>query len=221
MNENLWLILIAVISYLLGSIPFSYFIARWQGKNLFEVGSKNIGAANVYRATGKPSYFIFALIGDAAKGALAIFLCRQLSYLGYDLTMGFAIAAFFVVLGHNWPLFLKFKGGKGLASLVGILLALNWKLILISVGALLFSILIVEFLLKKEIKLEGNLKKKTKKLFSILISQVIGRVIGIVAAIIIAYFVDPRVLLIILPAAILSLIKHIKRTKTYAETLKK
>lgn len=218
--ENLWLILIAVISYLLGSIPFSYFIARWQGKNLFKVGSKNIGAANVYRATGKPSYFIFALIGDAAKGVLAIFLCRELSFLGYDLTIGLTAAAFFVVLGHNWPLFLKFKGGKGLSSLVGILLALNWKLILITLGVLPFSILIAEFLLKKEIKLEGNLVPKIKKLFFILISQVIGRVIGIVAAIVIAYFVDRRVLLIILPAAILALIKHIKRTKKYAEALK-
>lgn len=219
--ENLWLILIAVVSYLLGSIPFSYFVARRQGKNLFKIGSKNIGAANVYRATGKPSYFILALLGDAAKAALAIFICRQLSFLGYDLTIGFAVAAFFVILGHNWPLFLKFKGGKGLASLVGILLALNWKLILISVGALIFSILIVEFLLKKEIKLEGSFKKKIKKLFSIFISQIIGRVVGIVMAIIIAYYVDPRVLLIILPAAILSLIKHIKRTKKYTEALKK
>lgn len=219
--ENLWLILISAISYLLGSIPFSYLVAKKYGKNLFEIGSRNIGAANVYRATGKVETFLAAVIGDVGKGALAIFLCQKVSFLGYNLSIGLAFAAFFVVLGHNWPVFLKFKGGRGLASLAGVLLALNWKLILISLGVLPFSILIAELLLKKRIKLEGNLKKKIKKLFSILISQVIGRVIGIVAVIMIAYFVDPQVLLIIIPATILALIKHIKRTKGYVETLKK
>jgi len=219
--ENLWLILISAISYLLGSIPFSYLVAKKHGKNLFEIGSKNIGTANVYRATGKIDAPILALIGDMGKGAVAIFLCRQLSFLGYNLSIGMALAAFFVVLGHNWPLFLKFKGGKGLASLAGILLALNWKLILIALGTLGFSIIIVELILKKELKLEGNFKKKFKKLFSIFISQIIGRMIGLVGAIIAAYFFDAQTLLIIFPAVVLSLIKHIKRTKRYVETIKK
>jgi len=219
--ENLWLILISAISYLLGSIPFSYLVAKKHGKNLFEIGSKNIGTANVYRATGKINAPILALIGDMGKGAVAIFLCRQLSFLGYNLSIGLALAAFFVVLGHNWPLFLKFKGGRGLASLAGILLALNWKLILIALGTLGFSIIIVELILKKELKLEGNFKKKFKKLFSIFISQIIGRMIGLVGAIIAAYFFDAQTLLIIFPAVVLSLIKHIKRTKRYVETIKK
>ena len=219
--ENLWLILISAISYLLGSIPFSYFVAKKYGKNLFEIGSRNIGTANVYRATGKVNAPILALIGDTGKGAAAIFLCQQLSFLGYNLLIGMALAAFFVVLGHNWPLFLKFKGGRGLASLAGILLALNWKLILITLGVLGFSIIVVELILKKELKLEGNFKKKFKKLFSIFISQIIGRMVGLVGAIIAAYFFDAQTLLIIFPAVVLSLIKHIKRTKRYVETIKR
>ena len=215
------LILISLISYLLGSIPFSYLIAKKYGKNLFEIGSRNIGAANVWRATGKVETFLAAMIGDVGKGALAIFLCRQLSFLGYNLSIGLALAAFFVVFGHNWPIFLKFKGGRGLASLAGVLLALNWKLILITLGMLGFSIIVVELILRKEIKLEGNLRKKFKKLFSMFTSQIIGRMIGLAGAIIAAYFFDPKTLLIIFPAVALSLIKHIKRTKRYAETLKK
>ena len=219
--ENLWLILISAISYLLGSIPFSYLVAKKHGKNLFEIGSRNIGTANVYRATGRINAPILALIGDMGKAAAAIFLCRQLSFLGYNLSIGMALASFFVVLGHNWPLFLKFKGGRGLASLAGILLALNWKLILITLGTLGFSIIVVEFILKKELKLEGNFKKKFKKLFSIFISQIIGRMIGLVGAIIAAYFFDAQTLLIIFPAVALSLMKHIKRTKRYVETIKR
>jgi glycerol-3-phosphate acyltransferase PlsY len=208
------LVLISIISYLLGSIPFSYLVARAYGKNLYQVGSGNIGTANVWRATGKVEATLMALVGDLGKGILSVFLAQKF-FPGQILPQ--ALAAFFAVLGHNWPIFLKFKGGRGLATLAGILLYLNWKtlfLILLVIGLCIF---LTELLMKKRLKLEGNLRQKIKGLFTIFISQVLGRVIGIVAAIILLFFLYPTTLKIIFPAAILAGIKHIKRTKTFLE----
>ena len=209
------LALISIISYLLGSIPFSYLVGKAYGKNLFEIGSRNIGAVNVYRATGKFEALLFALIGDVGKGALAIFLAQKLSFLGYNSFFAQALAAFFVIAGHNWPIFLKFKGGRGLASLIGVILILNWKIVPLVLGAVLFFILLTELIMKKRIELKGNFKEKIKNLFSIFISQVFGRVIGIAMAAISVYLLYPQVFKIVFPAAILVGIKHIKRTKDF------
>ena len=211
------LILISFISYLLGSIPFSYLIAKIYGKNLYEIGSRNIGAANVYRATGKIEALLAALIGDLGKGALSVCLAQKLSFLGYDIVVAQALAAFFVVLGHNWPIYLRFKGGRGLASLAGVILYLNWKVLFIILIVIGFFIFLTELIMKKGLKLTGSFKEKLKRMFSIFISQVLGRVIGIVAAAILIYFLYPQVFKIIFGAAILAGIKHIKRTKRFLE----
>jgi len=208
------LIIISIISYFLGSIPFSYLVARTYGKNLYQVGSGNIGTANVWRATGKIEAMTIALVGDLGKGILSVFLAQRF-FPGQILPQ--TLAAFFAVFGHNWPIFLKFKGGRGLATSAGILLYLNWKalfLILLTIG---FCIFLTELLMKRELKLEGNLRQKIKGLFAIFISQVLGRVIGIVGAVILLFFLYPTTLKIIFPAVILAGIKHIKRTKTFLE----
>ncbi len=210
------LIIIAILSYLIGSIPFSYIIAKAYGKNLYEVGSGNIGTANVYRATGKAESTILALIGDLGKGMLAIFLAQKLSF-GYNQLIGQALAAFFVVAGHNWPLFLKFKGGRGLATLAGVILFLNWRVLFLVLIVIGFFIFLTELIMKRGIKLGGTLKEKIKKLFSIFISQVAGRMIGIVVAAILVYIRYTQVFTIIFGAIILSGIKHVKRTKTFLE----
>jgi len=183
------LVLISVISYLLGSIPFSYLVAKAYGKNLYQIGSGNVGTANVWRATGKIEATLVALAGDLGKGILSMFLAQRFFPVQI---LPQTLAAFFAVLGHNWPIFLKFKGGRGLATLAGILLYLNWKALFLILLVLGFCILLTEFLMKKEVKLEGNLRQKIKRLFNIFISQVLGRVFGILAG-----------------------IKHIKRTKTF------
>jgi len=214
------LILISIISYLLGSIPFSYLVARAYGKNLFEIGSRNIGTANVWRATGKIEAMLFALIGDLGKGVISIFIAQKLSFLGYNVLLAQTLAAFFVVLGHNWPIFLKFKGGRGLATLAGVILALNWKIIFLVLAVIAICIFLTELVMKKGIKLEGKFKEKIKKLFSIFISQVLGRVIGILAAAVSVYILFPDAFKVLFGAAILSGIKHIKRTKTFLESQK-
>jgi len=210
------LILIAILSYLLGSIPFSYLVARAYSKNLYEIGSKNIGAANVYRATGKIEALLMAVIGDIGKGTLSIFLAQRLG-LRCDPIFVQAVAAFFVVLGHNWPLYLNFKGGRGLASLAGVIIALNWKLIFLVFLTIGFFIFLTELIMRKKITLKGKGKEKIKGLFSIFISQVAGRMIGILAAVILVLVLYPEIFKIVLPAVILSAIKHIKRTKTFLE----
>ncbi len=208
------LFLISVISYILGSIPFSYLVARAYGKNLYQVGSRNIGTANVWRATGKIEATLMALIGDLGKGILAVFLAQKF-FPGQILPQ--TLAAFFAVAGHNWPVFLKFKGGRGLATCAGILLYLNWKALFLILLVIGFCIFLTELLMKKRLKLEGNLRQKIKGLFTIFISQVLGRVIGIVTGAVLVFFLYPTTFKIIFPTGILVAIKHIKRTKTFLE----
>jgi hypothetical protein len=92
------LVLISIISYLLGSIPFSYLVAKAYGKNLYQVGSGNIGTANVWRATGKIEATFIALVGDLGKGILSVFLAQKF-FPGQILPQ--ALAAFFAVLGSQ------------------------------------------------------------------------------------------------------------------------
>lgn len=115
------LLLWAVIGYLIGSVPFGVVIARVMGLgNLREIGSGNIGATNVLRTGSKPAA-IATLLLDGAKGAVALLLAR--AFGGEDAAQVAALAA---MLGHCYPVWLKFKGGKGVATFLGILLALAW-----------------------------------------------------------------------------------------------
>ncbi|UAB89218.1 glycerol-3-phosphate 1-O-acyltransferase PlsY [Ruegeria sp. SCSIO 43209] len=116
------LILWAALGYLLGSIPFGMIVARVMGLgNLRQIGSGNIGATNVLR-TGNKVAAALTLLFDAAKGAVAVLLARALA--GEDATQIAALAAF---LGHCFPVWLGFKGGKGVATFLGLWLALDWR----------------------------------------------------------------------------------------------
>ena len=111
-----------VISYLLGSLPFGYLVARAKGVNIFEVGSKSPGATNVKRVLGSgPGNLVFAL--DALKGLIATILPLLLQSggptgsMGYDL--GGVIGVVGAVLGHSFSCFTGFRGGKGVATAAG------------------------------------------------------------------------------------------------------
>ncbi|MBO9445673.1 glycerol-3-phosphate 1-O-acyltransferase PlsY [Ruegeria sp. R14_0] len=117
------LILWAALGYLMGSVPFGMVIAKVMGLgNLRNIGSGNIGATNVLR-TGNKAAAALTLIFDAAKGAVAVLLARTLA--GEDAAQIAAMAAF---LGHCFPIWLGFKGGKGVATFLGIWLALDWRI---------------------------------------------------------------------------------------------
>jgi len=209
------LVLISLLSYLLGSIPFSYLVAKFYGKNLYQIGSGNIGSANVWRATKRAEALALAFFGDFGKGILALFFAKKL--FSENLFLAQTLAAFFTVLGHNFPIFLKFKGGRGLATLMGILIYLNWKIIPIALLVVAFFIFLTEILMKKGIKLERSTKEKIKRLFTVFISQVLGRVIGIIVATILIFILFPETTKIIFPATVLTFAKHIKRTKSFLE----
>ena len=134
------LAVVAALGYLLGSVPFGIVMARLLGLgDLRQIGSGNIGATNVLRTGNKPAALL-TLLGDAGKGAAAVLIARAL--FADDAAQ---VAGFAAFLGHCFPIFLGFKGGKGVATWLGTMLALAWPVGLAAcatwlVVALLFRI---------------------------------------------------------------------------------
>lgn len=115
--------LVAVLSYLLGAVPFGLVITRMLGLgDLRQIGSGNIGATNVLRTGNKPAALATLLL-DSGKGAIAVLLARQ--FAGEHAAIIAGGAAFF---GHLYPIWLGFKGGKGVATFLGTMIALAWPL---------------------------------------------------------------------------------------------
>ena len=110
-----------IIGYFCGSIPFGILLTRLAGgPDLRAVGSGNIGATNVLR-TGRKGLAAVTLVGDMFKGTAAVLIADRL--LGHDYALAAAVGAF---LGHLFPVWLRFRGGKGVATYIGILLGLTW-----------------------------------------------------------------------------------------------
>jgi glycerol-3-phosphate acyltransferase PlsY len=129
----------AACSYLLGSIPFGYILLRiFRGQDVRQTGSGNIGATNVGRSS--PALGILTLLLDALKGYAAVAVTRALFP---DQIMLAGIAAFFAIVGHIFPVWLKFRGGKGVATGLGSFLMLAPKLVLIAVG--IFVVMVLAF----------------------------------------------------------------------------
>ena len=133
-------ILTVLIAYLFGSIPTGFLVARARGVDIRTVGSGNIGATNVFRILGKPAG-VFVLLADAAKGWLAVFIVAELvsgwfyPAAGSTAREWFAICAGVgAILGHNYTCWLYFKGGKGIATSAGVLVALVPLPLLIILG---------------------------------------------------------------------------------------
>src|SRR6516165_12117136 len=129
----IWL-LIALLSYLIGSIPSGYLVARSQGIDIRQHGSKNIGATNVLRVMGKKwGYLVFFC--DAFKGFLSVKLGWYLAAaFGANVTWGALLAGLACIVGHNYTIWLGFKGGKGIATSFGLVLAFFPPLIVLLMG---------------------------------------------------------------------------------------
>ena len=127
-------IIVAVIAYLLGSVSFSVIISKkMAGFDVREKGSGNAGTTNVLRSVGKKAA-IFTLLGDVLKGVIAILVAYIIGLIikeGIDKALLIQLAGIFVILGHTFPIFFKFKGGKGIATALGVLLMTNWNIGLI------------------------------------------------------------------------------------------
>ncbi len=131
-----YLLVAMLAAYLLGSLNASIIISNLKGSDIRKHGSGNAGATNMLRTYGK-KLAVAALLFDALKGVLAVLVANLLLYrLGYRADSWYyhasrCIAGLFVVLGHNFPVFFKFKGGKGIATSAAVIFMLDWRVGLI------------------------------------------------------------------------------------------
>ena len=126
----------AVGCYLVGSLPFSYLVARLKRIDIRQHGSGNVGATNVTRVVGA-GYGAAALLGDVGKGVFAAWLTGLLGVPPW--LSGLA------VVGHNWSIFLKFTGGKGVATTLGLLLVFSWPTVLVTVAIWLVTVALTRY----------------------------------------------------------------------------
>lgn len=140
MNSELNFILVLLLSYLIGSVPFGVVFANLFGLgDLRKIGSGNIGATNVLR-TGNKGVAALTLFGDMLKGTLAVYICGRV--FGYELQ---PLAAIVAVGGHIFPIWLKFKGGKGVATYLGVALGISPLAALIFAAIWLITALISRY----------------------------------------------------------------------------
>ncbi|MBI5203413.1 MAG: glycerol-3-phosphate 1-O-acyltransferase PlsY [Nitrospirae bacterium] len=132
--------LLIIFSFILGSIPFGVIIAKAKGIDLKKVGSGNIGATNVLRTLGKGSAAM-TLLGDMLKGAAAAAIGAYLSVgAAYEGIMGIS-----AILGHNFSLFLGFRGGKGVATGIGVLLIYSPQIAILTLIIWLVAVLMTKY----------------------------------------------------------------------------
>lgn len=135
------LVLVVIIAYLIGSIPFGYLIVRAkEGGDVRQTGSGGTGATNVTRRAGRAAG-VLTLILDALKGALAIFVAQLVSNTDWFS----AAAAIAVIVGHIFPIWLRFKGGKGVATGVGVFLMLDPIAVLCAGAIFLAAVLLTKY----------------------------------------------------------------------------
>lgn len=167
----LWSSIAIVLGYLFGSLHGSVLASRLSGRNLKELGTKNAGASNAFIELGK-GYGVLVAVVDIAKGAIAIgviaWLLQQFSTIETDsLFFFYTLTGTFAVIGHNFPVWMKFNGGKGTATMIGMMLALDWHWGLFALvafliitwltdyivigGLMLYLVLIVETLTKHSV----------------------------------------------------------------------
>lgn len=136
-------IIVGILSYLIGSVSFSIiFSKKFAGFDVREKGSGNAGTTNVLRTVGKKAAAL-TLLCDALKGVVAIGIAVLVGCMFKDLenkAILVQIAAIAVIIGHTFPIFYKFKGGKGVATSIGVLLMINWRIGLI---CLVFGVIII------------------------------------------------------------------------------
>jgi len=177
-------IVTAAYSYLLGSIPFGYILIRlFRGQDVRQTGSGNIGATNVSRTS--PALGVLTLGLDALKGLAAVVITPTL-FPGRPALLG--VAALFAIIGHMFPIWLRFRGGKGVATALGSFVVLTPKTVLVMVG-----IFIVIFLVFRYVSLASIM---TVALFPLL------------AWILEPYRVAPQLLAFMAAASLLIIAKH-------------
>jgi acyl phosphate:glycerol-3-phosphate acyltransferase len=150
-------LIVAAVAYLLGSIPFGYLLVRiFRGEDIRLTGSGNIGATNVARS-GARGLGVATLVLDALKGAVAVWVASRIAFSGYNRWCDFApapcpaalaltaVGALFAVLGHIFPVWLRFKGGKGVATALGVFSVLFPKAVLVCLAVFLVVVALTRY----------------------------------------------------------------------------
>lgn len=127
-------VLSALIGYILGCFNFAYIIGRLKGIDIREKGTGNAGASNVFISMGK-GFGVLTAVLDILKGFLAVYICRHVFLSAYCPYIG----GVFAVIGHIFPFFMHFKGGKGFASYIGMCLGIDWRL---GLGVMVLTVVI-------------------------------------------------------------------------------
>jgi len=168
----LWIILAIIISYLAGSIPTAYIAGRiLKGKDLRQFGSHNVGATNAFRVLGR-GIGITVLLFDMIKGIIPVvvignFLSAKNTFASPEMLS--VILGLAAVCGHNWTIFLNFKGGKGVATTFGVLIGLAIKYPLLwTVFGCVVGVWIVSFLISRMVSLASLISSLTLPLFMLL-----------------------------------------------------
>lgn len=176
---------LALLAYLIGSVSFAIIVSFFfKLEDPRSYGSGNPGATNVLRS-GKKIAAVLTLLGDALKGFIVVFLTKIYAHEFNLSDWDIGIVSLAVLLGHMWPIYFKFQGGKGVATAVGILLALSWKVALIC----LVIWLIIAFVFK--------------------ISSVAALVAALTSPVISLIFIDsPPLLIVICIIALLVVFRH-------------
>ncbi len=132
-------IVLLVLSYLIGSIQTAYLVGRLYGKDIRKIGSKNVGAANVFRSIGKWQGILVAIV-DIVKGLIVLYIAMDNSLLIIYL------AGLVAVAGHNWPFYLGFRGGQGVATSAGLVIG---SLFLPGLGKMIALAFILNFIIMR------------------------------------------------------------------------
>ena len=137
----IYLALLIVIGYIFGCCQTGFFIGKLNQIDIRQYGSGNSGATNALRVLGKKAAFL-TFLGDALKGVFTVLIARFLiaPHVDMDATVVMLIGGLASILGHNYPFHMKFKGGKGVATSLGVILLINWKIGLI---CLLFGVILI------------------------------------------------------------------------------
>ncbi|MEA3493969.1 MAG: glycerol-3-phosphate 1-O-acyltransferase PlsY [Candidatus Margulisiibacteriota bacterium] len=146
------LFLFILLSYLIGSIPFSHIFPKLKGKDVREAGTKNVGATNALVVAG-PIFGALALIGDVGKGYLCAYLAGQ--YLGTPWAM--TLAGLAAIAGHVFSIFLRFRGGKGIATMGGVLLAIDPFFAIIALSLWILLIVVTRYFILSTLIISGSI----------------------------------------------------------------
>lgn len=138
-SDVLLIVLTGIIGYLLGSVNSSLVVGKFYGVDVRKHGSGNAGATNTLRTLGKKAAII-ATLGDMVKGFIACIIGLLIAN-----EMGVMTAGIAAIIGHNWPIYFKFKGGKGILTSLAVVLMMDWRIALILLGIFIIIVAITRF----------------------------------------------------------------------------